>query len=197
MLTIECLKILKNIHDKGIIHRDIKPENIVIGDNDKGIVYLIDFGLSNIFFDNNHHIPFTKGKNLTGTMRYASIRNHLGYEQSRRDDLESLFYTLIYLGKGKLPWQGIPAKTKKEKNEKICQLKRRISIKEVCGDLPSEYRILLLYIRNLSFNERPNYEKIINIFELLLQRYNQKHDLLYDWVTHNYTKKTTLKKKLM
>jgi len=106
MLAIDLLSILETFHDLSFIHRDLKPNNIVIGQypNHKKI-YLIDFGLSKSYLKDNKHIKLIKKKSLVGTLRYASIRTHRGYEQSRRDDIESLSYILIYLlNKGYLPW---------------------------------------------------------------------------------------------
>jgi Serine/threonine protein kinase len=69
------------------------------------VIYLIDFGLSKKYLENgtNKHIKYKEGKNLTGTARYVSVFTHLGIEQSRRDDLESLGYMFLYLLNGTLP----------------------------------------------------------------------------------------------
>ena len=98
---------LEYIHGRGFVHRDIKPENVCVGYGKKQhSVYLIDYGLAKryICLKEDIHIPLKQGKQMTGTARYASVNTHLGFEQSRRDDLESLGFMLIYLMKGALPW---------------------------------------------------------------------------------------------
>ena len=112
MLTIgiQIITRLEQIHRKGFVHRDIKANNFTIGRGDKAnIVYIIDFGLAKKYKDlkTGQHIAIRGGKSLVGTARYASIASHDGYEQCRRDDLESLGYLLLYFLRGKLPWQGI------------------------------------------------------------------------------------------
>ena len=87
-----------------------------------------------------------ENKNLTGTARYTSINTHLGIEQSRRDDLEALGYIFIYFFKGILPWQGLKAKTKAQKYEKISDKKLSTPIDELCKGSPGK--------RNLAFNAR-------------------------------------------
>ena len=121
LLGIELIPILKFIHDKHFIHRDIKPDNFAIGYDDPCQIYILDFGLAKKYRSSKTLIqnPMIKHSRLTGTARYASINALKGYEQSRRDDMESLGYVLAYLVRGSLPWQGIAAKTKEEKYARI------------------------------------------------------------------------------
>jgi casein kinase 1 len=150
---------IEKVHEERIIHRDIKPDNFLIGIGKKQhYVYIIDFGLAKRFRDpkTGEHIPYRDGKNLTGTARYASVNTHVGIEQSRRDDLESIVYILIYFLKGELPWQGVKAKTKSEKKEKIKNQKKFVTIGEMCFGLPPQFNELLTYVKNLKFDEIPN-----------------------------------------
>jgi len=101
------------------VHRDIKPQNLMFGTRDKvHHLYVIDFGLSERYWDNGH-VPQKRKLGFTGTARYASINAHQGFEQSRRDDLEAIGYMLFYFIRGVLPWSGLAAKTQEEKYRKI------------------------------------------------------------------------------
>lgn len=130
------------MHSKNILHRDIKPENFVLGVKKKShIIYMIDYGLAKRYRDpkTGEHIPYIEGKSLTGTARYASIYTHLGIEQSRRDDLEGIGYLLLYLLRGSLPWQGLKAKTKKEKYKKIMDKKIANTPEVLCEGIAGKY----------------------------------------------------------
>lgn len=144
------------MHNKSLIHRDIKPENFLIGQKKKNfLIYIIDFGLAKRYKNSKtgEHIPFVEGKQITGTVRYASIYTHLGKEQSRRDDLEGLGYILIYFLTGSLPWNGIQGKNKMEKYKNILECKLKTVPKEICKDLPGIF--FLNKNRGISFVFRP------------------------------------------
>eukprot|EP00826_Nyctotherus_ovalis_P039448 TRINITY_DN3796_c0_g6_i2.p1 TRINITY_DN3796_c0_g6~~TRINITY_DN3796_c0_g6_i2.p1 ORF type:complete len:288 (-),score=72.34 TRINITY_DN3796_c0_g6_i2:189-1052(-) len=185
MLVDQMIKAIEQFHAHHYIHRDIKPDNFVIGLGAKsGTIHLLDFGLSKRFRDpiSGLHIPYKDHKSFTGTARYASIKTHFGIEQSRRDDLESLGHLFIYLLKGLLPWQNMPAATKKEKYEKIRQKKVSLSLDRLCTGLPIEFQAYLNYTRSMKFNERPDYAYILRIFKDLFDRKGYIYDNAFDWV---------------
>jgi serine/threonine protein kinase len=129
MLLDQMISRIEYVHSRQIIHRDIKPDNFCLGTKENvGKLHILDFGLAKKFIQYGKHIPYREGKPLTGTARYASVNTHLGYEQSRRDDLEGIAYVSIYLYKGSLPWQGLKVCTKDEKYLRIKEKKLKTSI---------------------------------------------------------------------
>ena len=171
------------LHSRHLIHRDIKPDNFLMGlKNNKSIVYICDFGLCKKFRDQNgKHIPFNSGKSLTGTSRYTSINSHLGYEQSRRDDLESLAYSLIYFSRGSLPWMGIKAKNKTEKYNKIFEKKFSSSINSLCDKLPENFVDFMHYIKELQFEDKPNYQYLKTLLGNMYDRNKFSYDMIFDF----------------
>ena len=150
----------------------------------QNLVYIIDYGLCKRYRDpkTNDHIPYRDNKELTGTARYASVNTHLGIEQSRRDDLESLGFVFMYFNRGSLPWQGLRAKTKKEKYERIRDAKVTTSIEALCKGYPEEFALYLNYCHKLKFDEKPDYGYVRKLFKDLFFRRGFEFDYIYDWV---------------
>ncbi|KAJ3443772.1 casein kinase 1-like protein [Anaeramoeba flamelloides] len=194
MLADQILCRIEYIHSKNFLHRDIKPDNFLMGVSDKkNQVSVIDFGLAKKYRDvrTHKHIKYLENKKLTGTARYASINTHLGFEQSRRDDLESLGYMLIYFLKGKLPWQGLDAVNKKQKYERISNKKISTPVKTLCQGLPYEFVTYLNYCKSLHFDEKPNYSYLRKLFRDLFIRENFVYDYIYDWNIIDYQENST------
>lgn len=184
LLADQLISRIDFIHSRNFIHRDIKPDNFLMGLGKRGnMVYIIDFGLAKKYRDGrtHQHIPYRENKNLTGTARYASINTHLGIEQSRRDDLESLGYVLMYFNRGSLPWQGLKAANKRQKYERISEKKMSSSIDELCKGYPAEFALYLNYCRSLRFEERPDYSYLRQMFRTLFHRETFTYDFVFDW----------------
>ena len=147
-------------------------------------LFLVDFGLSKRYRDGKtkQHIPYKENKSLTGTARYASLNSHLGIEQSRRDDMESLGFVLMYFNRSSLPWQGIKAVTMKQKYEKICEIKMATPIEDLCNGFPAEFATYLNYCRGLRFGEAPDYTYLRQLFRTLFRTLNYQYDYAFDWV---------------
>lgn len=184
LLADQMISRIDYIHSRDFIHRDIKPDNFLMGLGKKGnLVYIIDFGLAKKFRDPRtlKHIPYRENKNLTGTARYASINTHLGIEQSRRDDLESLGYVLMYFNLGALPWQGLKAANKRQKYERISEKKLSTTILSLCKGFPSEFVNYLNFCRQMHFEQRPDYCYLRKLFRNLFHRLGFTYDYVFDW----------------
>merc|ERR1712008_598160 len=176
-IAVEAIHILEFIHYKHLLHCDIKPDNIVIGRNStlkENVIHLVDFGLSKKYVISNggKDIPRKKNKGTgSGTVRYMSVNTHLGFEPSRKDDMESFGYVLVYLMKGKLPWQGLKVKSKQEHSTKVCAIKSSIffsTVEKLCKGCPEEFHKIMTsyfhHVKNLEYEETPNYSFVRKLF---------------------------------
>jgi len=165
MLGIQIINLLKNLHDVHYLHRDIKPSNFLIGrGKDKDQIFIMDFGLSRKYVRKGKHIKYRNGRSLIGTARYASHNMHKGIEPSRRDELESVGYMLIYFLKGMLPWQGLRKVKDKKHITVIGEKKLSVPLSYLCSNIPECFKDYITYCRSLQFYETPNYNHMCRIF---------------------------------
>ncbi|OMO73119.1 hypothetical protein CCACVL1_17463 [Corchorus capsularis] len=170
-IAVESLSILEKMHSKGYVHGDVKPENFLLGQPSTAQekkLFLVDLGLATKWKDSSSgsHVEYDQRPDMfRGTVRYASVHAHLGRTASRRDDLESLAYTLIFLHRGRLPWQGYQGDNK---SFLVCKKKMATSPEMLCCFCPPPLKQFLEVVVNMKFDEEPNYSKLISLFDSLL-----------------------------
>ncbi|KAJ8643243.1 hypothetical protein MRB53_004991 [Persea americana] len=167
-IAIEAISILEKMHSRGYVHGDVKPENFLLGPPgtpEEKKLFLVDLGLATRWRDSSsgQHVEYDQRPDVfRGTVRYASVHAHLGRTGSRRDDLESLAYTLIFLLRGRLPWQGYQGENK---GFLVCKKKMATSPETLSCFCPQPFRQFIEYVVNLKFDEMPNYAKYISLFD--------------------------------
>lgn len=181
---------MEYIHSRHLIHRDLKPENILYGlHRYSDTLHIIDFGLAKQYRDPHTHIhtKYRTDVSPIGTARYASINAQSGFELSRRDDLESLAYILIYFLRGSLPWQDLPGSTKM-KHELMLQMKTTITPHVLCEGLPVEFELILNHARKLKFEQGPDYRYLHGLVRELLSK---QESSTTDWEVANRLREST------
>jgi len=155
-------KLVENImyiHKNQIIHRDIKPENFLFSHRcEKSLantfLYIIDFGFAKMYVKNGKHIPVSYDKGMIGSPNFVSINIHNGIEASRRDDLESIGYILLWIfQRGNLEWNN-------KRNEEIKEMKINCLSKI---NIPKQICEFIKYCRKLKYSETPNYEYLLSL----------------------------------
>jgi serine/threonine protein kinase len=185
MIVDQTLTRVEFLHRRNVIHRDVKPDNFLIGlGNKANLIYVIDFGLSVQYTDvrTGQHIAESADGLLTGTARYASVNAMQGLEQSRRDDLLSLGYVWLYLLRGSLPWQGLPASARVDKKQQILEKKLSLTAEELCEGLPREFAEYFAAVGRLNFGDEPPYAVLKWGFRELFLRAGFVCDYQFDWV---------------
>lgn len=196
MLAEQMISRVRYYHDRNIIHRDIKPDNFLVEyKKPHQNIYLIDFGLAKKYRrgPKKTHIPYIEDKPHIGTVRYMSLNAHEKKEQSRRDDMYSIGYVLLYLLQGRLPWQGVSEKSKSMRYKKIYQIKKSLSNAELvkgitCNscigtECPAKkcFKKYFDYLDTVEFQGEINYNFLISEFLTCMQDHNYSYDYQWDW----------------
>eukprot|EP01031_Cornospumella_fuschlensis_P031304 gene31304-37833_t len=187
MLAVQMIDRLAFVHSKHYIHRGVKPANFVMGTGSKTkVCHIIDFDLSSKYTTGfkytKNHIPYSEGWQLTGNVIFASINNHLGIAQSRRDDIESLGYTLLYFLRGSLPWERlVNNQSRRQRNQRILESKQASMPERLCRGFPGEFKALFEYCAGLGFDKEPDYARLKKTFQDLFEARGFEDDAIYDW----------------
>ncbi|RPD61798.1 kinase-like protein [Lentinus tigrinus ALCF2SS1-7] len=189
MLAEQMITRLQFVHSRGIISGDIKPQNYAMGIGNKcRIVHLLDFGHAAFFINpaTNEHIPFHTERLASGTVRYACMAAHLGHELSRRDDLESLLYSLVELYHGQLPW------ATEQELLRVVQMKAGKEFEELLSESLPEFRAYHAHCASLSFGQAPDYTLLKNLFRERMRMEGWHHDGAFDWENATALERGTL-----
>ena len=188
LIAIQLIERLKFIHSKDIIYRDVKPENFMIGIKDPNVIYIVDFGLCKKYRSSKtgKHLLPKDTKKFQGTLKYASSNVVKGKETSRRDDMISLGYVLIYLYKRNLPWKSEFKSLNRETYYETIDLKETNDSGKLFDGLPEEMVNYIKYTKNLKFEEEPDYEFMKGCFQKILIRLNLNiNKINFTWIDAN------------
>uniref|UniRef100_A0A158Q7P9 Protein kinase domain-containing protein n=1 Tax=Elaeophora elaphi TaxID=1147741 RepID=A0A158Q7P9_9BILA len=197
MLADQMLDRIQCMHDAGYVHGNLTSDSFVMGiDKNIAKVYLVDMKSASKYIQISgryrKHIPYKENTELFGSPCFASLNRHLGTVASRRDDVESYVYIILYFLKGNLPWQ---IYGKSNELEQVLEIKTSISTEILCHGLPAQFEIVLNYCRALKFDDEPNYLFIRQLFRDLFESLNytvlfavlNQHfiyieDWIFDWM---------------
>ena len=188
LIAIQLIERLEYIHSKNIIYCDVKPENFMIGIKDPNVIYIVDFGLCKKYRSSKtgkHMLPRTT-KKLYGTLKYCSVNALRGKEQSRRDDLISLGYVLIFLYKRDLPWISNYEKLNERTYFELVMTKSTNAGGALFKNIPEELADYVKYCEKLKFEEDPNYNYMKGFFLKILNSYNYNiNKINFSWIDPN------------
>jgi serine/threonine protein kinase len=173
MIAKQVLERLRDLHKLGYIHNDIKMENIVIGSSDPNMIYLLDFGACERFQCDEDHIEQGEKRRFTGNAMFGSVNSCKRKKCSRRDDLESLLFLVIYfVNDSTLPWSkddNMNGTLQGFLNQKTSpEILEKFNSPEY---MPSELRKVKERIDKLEFEEEPDYQWFIQQFLTLSKHY--------------------------
>lgn len=166
-LGIRLIQQFEELHKIGKIYNDLKLDNVIVGDcngtfESLSDIRLIDFGLCTDYLDpNGNHIEMANQSTFHGNMAMGSV-NAMNFKSvSRRDDLISLTYLLVYMIQGNLGMLNVSHLDKRRQFEHICKAKNQLTPDQLCKSARASCLLpFVSVVHSLSFKERPDYDKL-------------------------------------
>lgn len=213
MIAMQLYERLKDLHSLGIVHSDLKPDNILIDQHVGSTINLIDFGLSQYFQDTDPQTGLAVHRQrvnlniFTGNFIFASLNSLQGNSKSRQDDIESAFYMIMYLlNRNSLPWMYLcnPKYSFSEKLNARFHVSLQVQFEKLLHDCNfsifntylERLKSIFQYVRNLEFEEDPDYDFIILHFKEILSTLNSRH-YKFDWQKNQRFTQSALNKRNM
>lgn len=183
ILALQLLNMMEKMHSLGILHRDIKPSNILSGGPGReSKLYLIDFDIATSLDPNTAMKSSSYGDNFLGTKIFASRNAHRSTVFSKKDDLESLLFTLMYLYEGSLPWESVKCDVRELGKVKAKILKESSHLE----GLPSVFGLFFEYLEKLEDDSSPDYNHLRSLFITIAQKYKINYeDEVCEWDKEN------------
>ncbi|EFP07462.1 hypothetical protein CRE_26499 [Caenorhabditis remanei] len=177
-IGIQMVDVVQQLHSVGFIHRDIKPANFCMSLENPRQLVMVDFGMCRKYVNDGGELrhPRWYVTGLKGTVRYAPLAAHHGRDSARKDDLESLFYVLVELLVGTLPWMTMDDPVHVEHSKQVA---RTVGLRDFLSGCSKQLVHILLYIDNLRFYDAPDYAMIRGLLHSALESY--PHDTAFEW----------------
>lgn len=177
-MGVQVVSAIRALHDCGFLHRDLKPSNFAIGVTPDTCrrCYMLDFGLARQYTTPTGEVRQPRAiAGFRGTVRYASVNAHFSRDLGRHDDMWSVFYLLVELATGQLPWRKI-----KEK-EIAGEFKASYDHKKLIKGMPTEFQDFLDHLKSLTYFEKPDYELVISLLGKAMKRLGVQEADPFDW----------------
>lgn len=180
-LGAQLIESFESLHSANYIHRDVKCDNLALAlDSSDPRIFVIDLGAATRYKVNGMHIRYDENSGFTGNLTFCSLNVLQGIRASRRDDLESIAYILVYLFRNTLPWSHINTEDTRKRDEQM-DIKLDTTSSQLCRGLEPEYKHFLDYCRGLKYEEQPDYKYAKELFMRLASRLGFRGNWQYDW----------------
>ena len=144
-------------------------------------MYLIDFGISQRYLDDQgNHVPFKSDVPFKGNIIFSSKNTFAQKSLSRRDDIISLIYFLVFCVNSNISWLD-NSRPVSAQFDQIGKFKINTSAKDFCSEYTPFLAPLLRYAYKLGYTEQPDYGRMRFMMQSILIDKKYVPDQQFDW----------------